>query len=50
MKAQLTGSIHERDTLAHKLDQSEKANADLVYSTSHHDSSVEEGGVIKLQL
>ena len=41
----------ERDDLAHKLEQSEKANAALVYSTSHDGAgSDSEPEVMKLQL
>merc|ERR1712086_488168 len=51
IKGELAQSNQERDTLAHKLEQSEKANAALVYSTSHDGAGVEsESEVIKLQL
>merc|ERR1712194_841141 len=51
IKGELAQSKQERDTLAHKLEQSEKANAALVYSTSHDGAGVEsESEVIKLQL
>jgi len=52
IKSELAQVHEEKDNLAHKLEQSEKANAALVYSTSHGGpSGVEsESEVIKLQL
>ena len=53
VKADLAHSIEKRDHLTHKLEQSEKANAALVYSTAHNSlgSDVQnESEVIKLQL
>jgi len=52
IKGELAQANHERDNLAHKLEQSEKANAALVYSTSHDGPGGEESEseVIKLQL
>jgi len=52
IKAELAQLNQEKDNLAHKLEQSEKANAALVYSTSHESLGGEESEseVIKLQL
>ncbi len=52
IKAELAESNEERDNLAHKLEQSEKVNAALVYSTAHNGPGGEESEseVIKLQL
>ena len=52
IKAELAESNEERDNLAHKLEQSEKVNAALVYSTAHNGLGGEESEseVIKLQL
>jgi chromosome segregation ATPase len=50
VKAELAVSIEERDNMAHKLEQSEKANAALVYSTAHNGPEESESEVIKLQL
>jgi len=51
-KAELAQSNQERDNLAHKFEQSEKANAALVYSTSHDGTCGDESEseAIKLQL
>jgi len=52
IKGELAQANQERDNLAHKLEQSEKANASLVYSTSHDGlcGEASESEVIKLQL
>ena len=54
IKAELAQSNEERDEMSHKLHQSEKANAALVYSTSSQYESLaaeeSESEVIKLQL
>lgn len=51
VKGELSQLNQERDDLAHKLEQSEKANAALVYSTSHDGAgSDHEPEVMKLQL
>ncbi|KAL3766667.1 hypothetical protein ACHAWU_003423 [Discostella pseudostelligera] len=52
VKAELARSIEKRDHLAHNLEQSEKTNAALVYSTAHNNlgDSHGESEVIKLQL
>merc|ERR1719253_1484883 len=51
VKGELSQLNQERDDLAHKLEQSEKANAALVYSTSHDGAgSDSEPEVMKLQL
>jgi len=52
IKGELALVNQEKDNLAHKLEQSEKTNAALVYSTSHDGLGAEESEseVIKLQL
>ena len=52
IKAELAQSNQDKDALGHKLEQSEKANAALVYSTSNVGCGGEESqsDVIKLQL
>ena len=42
VEVELVDSNEERDSLAHKLDPIEKANAALVYSTAHNDPGEEE--------
>ncbi|KAL7472092.1 hypothetical protein ACHAXS_012418 [Conticribra weissflogii] len=52
IKSELAKVNLEKDRLAHKVDQSEKANAALVYSTSHGGQGGEgsESDITKLQL
>lgn len=52
VRADLAHSVEKRDHLTHKLEQSEKTNAALVYSTTHNrfDEVHSESEVIKLQL
>ena len=52
LKAELAQTHQEKDSLAHKLDQSERANTALVYSTTHDGASGEESEseVVRLQL
>ena len=52
IKAELAQANQEKDNLTHQIEQSEKANAALVYSTAHDgpDGEESESEVIKLQL
>jgi len=52
LKAELAQTNQEKDSLAHKLEQSERANTALVYSTTHDGASGEESEseVVMLQL
>ena len=52
LKAELAQTHQEKDSLAHKLDQSERANTALVYSTTHDGANGEESEseVVRLQL
>ena len=52
LKAELAQTNQEKDSLAHKLEQSERANTALVYSTTHDGASGQESEseVVRLQL
>ena len=52
LKAELAQTNQEKDKLAHKLEQSERANTALVYSTTHDGATGEESEseVVRLQL
>ena len=50
LKAELAQTHQEKDSLAHKLDQSERANTALVFSTTHDGGEESESEVVRLQL